>query len=279
MLLWMCGKNMLSFTPTVLTIAGADSYGGAGIQVDSKVIHALGGYAFSVITALTAQNSTGVKSVLITPTEMFKAQLEAILDDIEVDAVKIGMLGNAEIIIMVAEAIKKYRLKNIVLDTVLVSSSGKALLEEDAVDVMVKELFPLVDMITPNIPEVNRLLATQYVGAENEIAKMAEGLFTLGVKAVLIKGGHSMDRENASDYLCRPNSTPQCFSNARLYTTHTHGTGCVLSSAIAIALAKGESMEHTVKHAKAFLYQKLHTSAGLRFGYKDKSDTRKEPLI
>ena len=268
-----------SLTPTVLTIAGSDPYGGAGIQVDSKVIHALGGYAFSVTTALTAQNSTGVKDVLPTPAGHFEKQLHTILDDIEVDAVKIGMLANAEIISIVAQAIEKYQLKNIVLDTVLVSSSGKPLLESSAVEVMVKELFPCVDLITPNIPEVNRLLGTDYTGESDEIEIMAKGLFELGAKSVLIKGGHSKDKQSATDYLVEENSAIVPFVTDRLKTTHTHGTGCVLSSAIATNLAKNESLSNSVRDAKAFLYEKLQAASDIKFKYHTQNDTRKEPLL
>ncbi|HFQ61224.1 MAG TPA: bifunctional hydroxymethylpyrimidine kinase/phosphomethylpyrimidine kinase [Epsilonproteobacteria bacterium] len=267
------------YTPTVLTIAGSDSYGGAGIQVDTKVIHALDGYAFSVITALTAQNSTGVKEVFPTPAKHFKMQLEALLKDIKIDAVKIGMLANAEMISIVVEAIDYYKLKNVVLDTVLVSSSGKRLLEPSAITVMVEELFPRVDLITPNIPEVNTLLDTQYSGNSDEIMEMAQGLFDLGAKAVLIKGGHSQDNENATDYLVEDRCEPTVFTTTRLHTTHTHGTGCVLSSAIATSLAKNERLEKSVQIAKDFLYQKLHTSSRIVFEYCSKGNTRKEPLI
>ncbi len=271
---------MSSFIPTVLTIAGSDPYGGAGIQVDSKVIHAFGGYAFSVITALTAQNSTGVKSVKATSIAMFRAQLETILDDVKVDAVKIGMLANEEIVLAVVEAIKKYKLKNIVLDTVLVSSSGKSLLEINAIEFMIKELFPLVDIITPNIPEVNSILSTEYAGDRDEIECMSKGLFNIGARAVLIKGGHSRDTEYANDYLCTPyHAFPVCYSSKRVETAHTHGTGCVLSSAIAISLAKGECMENAIALAKDFLYQRLETLSHLKFQYMNKNDTRKAPLL
>ncbi|WP_415406343.1 bifunctional hydroxymethylpyrimidine kinase/phosphomethylpyrimidine kinase [Sulfurovum sp. CS9] len=269
----------IKITPTVLTIAGSDNYGGAGIQVDAKVIHTLGGYAFTAITALTAQNSTGVKDVFTIPAQIFKTQLTSILDDIKVDAVKIGMLANAEIISIISEAIDKYKLKNIVLDTVLVSSSGKALLEPVAIETMVKELFPRVDIITPNIPEVNTLLNTKYTGKSDEIEAMAKGLFALGAKAVLIKGGHSQDSQLATDYLVGQNFKISPFTTTRLHTTHTHGTGCVLSSAIATHLAKGEILAKSVELSKAFLYKTLHTASTIKFKYTVENDTRKEPLL
>ena len=268
-----------SYTPTVLSIAGSDTYGGAGIQVDAKIIHTLGGYAFTSITSLTAQNSTGVKAVNNTPKEMFKQQLESILDDIHVDAVKIGMLGSADIILEVADAIDKYKLKNIVLDTVLVSSSGKTLLEPSAIETMVKELFPRVDLITPNIPEVNMLLDTNYAGNEEEINAMVSALFGLGANSVLIKGGHGMDKENAIDYLIEHPLDIKTYSTMRVITAHTHGTGCVLSSAIATHLALGHCLAKSVEFSKAFLYKGLHMSSALKFNYKKEINERKEPII
>ncbi len=268
-----------NYTPTVLSIAGSDNYAGAGIQIDSKTIHALGGYAFTSITALTAQNSTGVKMVLATPKEIFKAQLESILDDIHIDAVKIGMLANEEIVSIVVDAIERYKLKNIVLDTVLVSSSGKPLLEPSAVETMVKTLFPLVDIITPNIPEVNALLGTHYVGNENDIPMMASALFGLGANAVLIKGGHSTDEQNATEHLIEKSSKIKAYGTLRLTTTHTHGTGCVLSSAIATHLAQDYTLEQSIERSKIFLYQSLKESSSLRFKYYNKENERKEPIF
>ena len=271
-------KNIKNYTPTVLTIAGSDPYGGAGLQIDSKTIHALGAYAFTVSTALTAQSSRGVHHVQSTDPEMFKQQLEALLDDLKVDAVKIGMLANATLISIVCNIIDKYTLKNIVLDTVLVSSSGKQLLEPNAIEQMEKELFPRVDLITPNLPEINTLLKRSYVGKEDEVREMAEALFNKGVKAVLIKGGHSDDKENATDYLLTKNERYR-FSTARVKTAHTHGTGCFLSSAIATGLAKGETLNMSVSLAKDFLYKRLNESSTIQFNYKDKKVTRKEPLL
>ena len=268
-----------SYTPTVLTIAGSDNYGGAGVQIDSKTIHALGGYAFSSITALTAQNSIGVKAVYPTPTEIFKQQLESILDDIEVDAVKIGMLGDAKMVNIVADSIEKYKLKNIVLDTVFVSSSGKRLLEESAVDIMVDRLFPIVDLITPNIPEVNALLGSTYAGKEGEMESIANSLFEFGVEATLIKGGHSCDKKNATDYLAQKLYDISSYSSARINTTHTHGTGCILSSAIATHLAIGYSLADSVNLSKAFLYREIQDSSILNFKYIIDKSNRKEPIL
>lgn len=261
-----------------MTIAGYDPYGGAGIQIDTKTIHALGAYAFSVPTALTAQSSQGVKAVQGCDPEIFRLQLKTLLDDVKVDAVKIGMLANAEMISIVVDIIDKYALINIVLDTVLVSSSGKTLLEPDAIDLMVKELFPRVDLITPNLPEINTFLSASYVGKNDEVSEIAKAFLNKGIKAVLVKGGHSMDKTKATDYLVTE-SEISTFSTQKVQTTHTHGTGCFLSSAIATGLAKGETLEMSVSLAKDFLYERLNASSELCFRYLERSDTRKEPLL
>ncbi len=270
---------MPEYIPTVLSIAGLDPYAGAGIQVDTKVIHALGGYAFSVVSVVTSQNSTGVKGVWTISGNAFKLQLQTLLDDIKVDAVKIGMLYTIENIRIVAEVIKKYKLENIVLDTILESSSGKGFLEPDAMKIMVEELFPLVDIITPNIPEVNRLLGTNFNGNHDEIQIMADKLFLIGVQAVLIKGGHSSDKKNSTDYFVTRKESTVSFSSQRLHTTHTHGTGCVLSSAIATGLAKNETMVHAIQNAKNFIYKALQSACTLNFKYIEKNINRKEPLL
>jgi hydroxymethylpyrimidine/phosphomethylpyrimidine kinase len=268
-----------NYTPTVLTIAGSDPYGGAGIQIDCKTIHALDAYAFSVTTALTAQNSQGVKTVQSTSSEMFREQLEILLNDIKVDSVKIGMLINAEIISIVAESIDKYDLKNIILDTVLLSSSGKVLLEPKAIDIMVKDLFPRVDLITPNLPEINTLLNTDYVGKKDEVREIANAFFDKGVRAILIKGGHSLDKNEATDYLVTRLLEVNSFTTPRVHTSHTHGTGCLLSSAIASHLAQGESLKNSVAYAKDFLYKNLLTASEINFNYVDPNAIRKEPIL
>ena len=272
-------KEKNKTTHTVLTIAGFDPYGGAGIQIDCKTIHALGAYAFSVTTALTAQNSQGVKSVQSTDPEMFKFQLETLLNDIKVDAVKIGMLANAGIVNIVVRIIDKYDLKNIILDTVLLSSSGTVLLESNAIDLMVKKLFPRVDLITPNLPEINTLLNTDYVGKKDEVTDIANAFFDKGVNAVLVKGGHSLDQNKATDYLVTRSQEVNSFTTQRVHTSHTHGTGCFLSSAIAAYLAKGENLENSVASAKDFLYKNLQTASRINFNYIDSNVIRKEPIL
>ncbi len=268
-----------TFTPTVLSIAGSDTYGGAGVQVDIKTIHALGGYAFTAPTALTSQNSRGVKAVFETPIDVLRQQIETILDDVEVNAVKIGMLSNADIVLAVAEMIDRYRLKNIVLDTVMVSSSGKRLLQKDAIETMIKELFPRVDLITPNIPEVNALLHSHYKGDFEEIKKMANGLFNVGANAVLIKGGHSTNKEKAIDYFMENKNHIKQYATPRVSTTHTHGTGCILSSSIATCLASGYSLDKSIELSKKFLYESLVKSDTLQFHYRKKLQDRKESIL
>jgi hydroxymethylpyrimidine/phosphomethylpyrimidine kinase len=270
-------KDFEMHTPTVLAIAGSDPYGGAGIQIDAKTIHAMGAYALTATTAITAQNSQGVFAVEALSPEMLHLQLNTLLKDIKVDAVKIGMLANAALVEVVVDVLKKYELSTIVLDPVMISSSGKALLESDAVEMMVKELFPLCSLITPNLMETNILLGTNYLGKKEESLAMAEGHFALGANAVLLKGGHSCEEE-AVDCLVDP-SGMVCFASPRVETTHTHGTGCILSSAIATQLAHKRSLKASVENAKNFLYEKLQTSDILHLQYISPSAMRKEPIF
>jgi len=264
-------------TPTVLSIAGYDPYGGAGIMMDTKTVHALGGYCVSTITAVTAQNATGVKAVEAVSSSMLSAQLEALLEDMHIDAVKIGMLANAETIETVAELLHRYRVRNVVLDPVLVSSSGKALLEPDAVEVMVHKLFPLCRLITPNLPETNTLLGSRFQGSAKEVPKMAEALFAIGARNILLKGGHTVESE-AVDYLVEYSSITR-FATPRIETSHTHGTGCLLSSAIAVHLAQGLSLAQSVKQSKNFLYEKLKDASALSLLYLTDDTGRKEPIF
>jgi len=267
-----------NYTPTILTIAGSDPYGGAGIQADIKTIHANGGYAFSVSTALTAQNSQGVQSVNIIDSSIVKKQIEAILDDIEIDALKIGMLGSREIVQVVIDSIKKYKIKNIVLDTVIVSSSGKRLLSNLALDIFISQLIPIVDIITPNLLEINTLTSSKFEGVEQEIDIMSQSLFNIGAKSALIKGGHFQNRDQSIDILIQPYKTNQIFSSPRIDTTHTHGTGCTLSSAIATHLAQGKNLSSSVKLAKDYLTKSLKFSNKLKFRYKYDCLSKTEPL-
>ncbi|SFV89981.1 Hydroxymethylpyrimidine phosphate kinase ThiD [hydrothermal vent metagenome] len=264
-------------TPTVLSIAGYDPYGGAGIIMDTKTVHALGGYCVSTITAVTAQNATGVKAVEAVSISMLEAQLETLLEDTVIDAVKIGMLANTKTVETVAKILHRYRLSNVILDPVLVSSSGKVLLEPQAVKVMVDKLFPLCRLITPNLPEINALLGSDYQGTPKEVPKMAEALFAIGAKNLLLKGGHTVENE-AADYLVETSSITR-FATPRIETSHTHGTGCLLSSAIATYLADGLSLAQSIKSAKNFFYKKLKSSSALSLSYKRDTVKRKEPIF
>lgn len=263
-------------TPTVLSIAGFDPYGGAGIQADIKTVHALGCYAYSVTTAVTAQNSQGVAASYPLPAAQVEMQLRTLLDDVRVDAVKIGMLGNAEVVETVARVLKAYEVSNIVLDTVLVSSSGALLLDEAGREMMVTKLFPMARLVTPNLDETNVLLNETFEGTAREVLMMAEGFFSLGARNVLLKGGHSAEEE-AVDYLVEASNISR-FSHPRIDTTRTHGTGCVLSSAIAAKLAQGMALAPAVKQAKKFLSQRLEASWP-KLAYVSRKRKRKEPFI
>jgi hydroxymethylpyrimidine/phosphomethylpyrimidine kinase len=268
-----------TYTPTVLTIAGFDPYGGAGVQLDSKVIHQLGGYALGVATNMTAQNSQGVKETFTLPTPFFKTQLYTLLEDLHIDAVKIGILGNHEILEVILEAIETYRLRNIVLDTVLVSSSGYRLLEERAIALLKSALLPKVDLVTPNIPEVQALYNTQFNFSQNAREEAFHYFQRLGATNILFKGGHSENTQEAIDYLHTKAGDIITVSSPRVETTHTHGTGCFYSSAIATHLALGHHLEESVKTSKAFLYQKLAEAEALQFHYQERLKERKEPIL
>ncbi len=253
--------------PTVLTISGSDCSAGAGLQADLKTIHALGGYALTVATAITAQNSQGVASVYPLPAQVVQQQLHAILDDYDVQAIKLGMLGNLEILNTVIHCLKQINHPCVIVDPVLISSSGCPLLEINALSVFIKELLPLATLITPNIPEVNTLLEgggeilnLPFQGQKEEISSIAQALFALNVNAAVIKGGHSIETL-ATDYLVQPNepngATIQAYSSRRMTTQNTHGTGCTYASAIATELAKGATLNEAVKRAKEYLYSTL----------------------
>ncbi len=253
-------------TPTVLSIAGFDPYGGAGIIMDTKTIHALGGYAVTAVTAMTAQNSRGVTGVEAVSPEMLHLQLKTLLEDLRVDAVKIGMLAHEAILEVVVDILGRYPLPSVVLDPVLVSSSGAPLLEPSALHTMVEKLFPLCTLITPNLDETNTLLDATYTGRDDEVSPMVEGFHALGVSQLLLKGGHTAE-DLATDTLVTPAGITR-ISTPRLSTHHTHGTGCLLSSAIATHLAHGMPLVESVRHAKAFLHRHLLSAETLQLAYR-----------
>ncbi len=241
-------------TPTILIIAGSDPSGGAGIQVDIKTIHSVGGYALSAITSLTSQNSMGVIDSFATPPKILRLQLEALLDDVQINAIKIGMLGNIETVEILAKLLPRFDCENIVIDPIITSSSGKSLIEDDALEAMKSMLFPLAKIITPNIPEFSKIfnISTQYLEIENlDTKRIFEQVKS---KYILLKGGHSSNEAYSTDYLISQNSI-QKFSAPRIKTEHTHGTGCILSSAIATNLAKGFSIKKSIQYSKQFLWE------------------------
>lgn len=234
---------------TALTIAGSDSCGGAGIQADIKTMTAHGVYAMSAVTALTAQNTTGVTGIMEVTPEFLAAQLEAVFTDIDPDAVKIGMVSSCSLIKVIAEKLKKFEAGNIVLDPVMVSTSGSRLISEDAIDTLKEYLLPLATLITPNILEAQVLTGIEVATAEDMImaAKLISDKYQL---AVLVKGGHRIN--DANDLLYR-DSSYRWFEGKRIENTNTHGTGCTLSSAIASNLAKGYDLDRAVIKAKSYI--------------------------
>jgi hydroxymethylpyrimidine/phosphomethylpyrimidine kinase len=249
----------------VLTIAGSDSGGGAGIQADLKTIAANGCYGMSVITALTAQNTLGVTGIHAVPVEFVAAQMEAVLEDLGVDAVKIGMLFSPELIRVVAEQLKKFEIRTIVLDPVMVAQSGDYLLKNEAIDALKQYLIPLAELITPNLPEASVLLGRE-IAAEAEFAGAAIELAGFGCRNVLIKGGHL--ESGASDDCLYLGSEQRIvtFPGKRIPTRNNHGTGCTLSSAIASFLAKGETMVTAVGHAKEYITGAIRAGADYSLG-------------
>ena len=234
---------------TALTIAGSDSCGGAGIQADLKTMTTNGVYGMSAITALTAQNTTGVSDIYEVTADFLKAQLKAIFEDITPDAIKIGMVSSKDLIIAIAESLKKYNGKNIVLDPVMVATSGAKLISDDAIETLKEYLIPMATVITPNIPE-SEVLSEMKITNEEEMIKAAEKISKKYNVAVLCKGGHSIN--DANDLLYRDGEY-KWFKGKRINNPNTHGTGCTLSSAIASNLAKGRNLDEAVEKAKAYI--------------------------
>lgn len=234
---------------TALTIAGSDSCGGAGIQADIKTMMANGVYAMSAITALTAQNTTGVTSILNADSKFLGEELDAVFTDIYPDAVKIGMVSESDLIRIIASKLRQYNAKNIVVDPVMVATSGAKLISDDAIDTLKQELFSLADVLTPNIPEAEVLTGRTISNAEEMIdaAKMISETYNC---AVLCKGGHTINDANDLLYV---NNTYRWFYGKRIQNPNTHGTGCTLSSAIASNLAKGFDLETSVRRAKDYI--------------------------
>ncbi len=248
--------------PTTLIIAGSDSSGGAGIQADMKTCSALGVYATTAITAVTAQNSQGVRSIQPIETQIVRQQIEAVLDDLVVDSIKIGMLCNAAIAHTVADVLSHCHIP-IILDPVMLSTSGHKLLSDDAIEVIVKRLFPIAEIITPNINEAGLLTATT-INDSSQITPVAHSLLKLGCRAVLMKGGHLSDTM-ATDILVSEQKQI-LYSKPFIDTRNTHGTGCTLSSAIAAYRALGYPLAQAVEYAKDYLHTAIENGANIFAG-------------
>jgi hydroxymethylpyrimidine/phosphomethylpyrimidine kinase len=251
-------------TAIALTVAGSDSFGGAGIQADLKTFSALGVYGASAITALTAQNTQGVEGVHVVPPDFVLAQMRAVARDLDVGAIKIGMLATAATIDAVAEGLTHFAGVPVVLDPVMVAASGDPLLDRDAVETLRAVLLPLATLITPNLAEAAALLGTREAANEREMAEQATALLAAGAKAVLVKGGH-LEGDTAVDVLAYVEGEAR-FAAARVATRNTHGTGCTLSAAMAAELAKGASLRDAVAKAKAYVSASLEAAACLRIG-------------
>jgi len=250
-------------TAIALAIAGSDSSGGAGVEADLKTFSALGVYGAVVTTALTAQNTRGVFGIHDVPADFVAAQINAVFTDLDVGAVKIGMLANASTIDVVAAALDRYRPRNVVLDPVMIASSGERLLREDAIG-RLRELVRRVRVVTPNLPEAAVLLDTQPARDEDEMRAQAQKLLTLGAGAVLIKGGHGAGPESV-DFLVEANACLR-LAAPRAATKNTHGTGCTFASAIAAGLAKGLPLETAAKQAKAYVSAAIAAADRLAVG-------------
>ena len=246
---------------TALTIAGSDSCGGAGIQADIKTMTMNGVYAMSAITALTAQNTTGVRSIMEASPEFLAQQLDAVFEDIFPDAVKIGMVSSSGLVQVIADKLCEYKAKNIVTDPVMVATSGSALIKTDAIKTLTDRILPMATVVTPNIPEA-QVLSGLDIKNRDDMKKAAELIRSQYGCAVLLKGGHSVN--DASDLLCWENGF-EWFEGKRIDNPNTHGTGCTLSSAIACGLAVGKPLEEAVKSAKDYITGAL--SAGLDLGH------------
>lgn len=250
-----------------LTIAGSDSSGGAGIQADLKTFSALGVYGATAITAITAQNTRGVHTQLPIPPQMVYDQIVAVVDDLSPSVIKIGMLSNVDIVVTVAEALKDYHIP-ILLDPVMVSTSGHRLLSAEAEEVMKRRLLPLATLITPNIPEMETL-AQMPIATREEKELAAEHLFSYGVKAILLKGGHEVG-DTKSDILFThsDNGTQSAiFTSDTITTRNTHGTGCTLSAAIAAYMARGYEMVEAIRHAKEYVTEAIRHGANIAIGH------------
>lgn len=249
----------------VLTIAGSDSGGGAGIQADIKTISAMGCFATSAITAVTVQNTLGVKAVHPVPLDILEGQIDAVLSDIGTDAIKIGMLYSLEVVNIVANMIEKYQVKNIVVDPVMMSTSGYRLIEENAIEVIKHRLIPLSRVVTPNIPEAEILVGYKIEG-EKDFEKVARLLSHNSGVSVLLKAGHLNGKYLVDYFYNAEDNTITKLPSRRIETPNTHGTGCTLSSALAAAIARGEDLTTAALSAKKYIEQAIISGAEYKIG-------------
>jgi hydroxymethylpyrimidine/phosphomethylpyrimidine kinase len=250
--------------PRVLSIAGSDSGGGAGIQADLKTFSALGCFGMTAITALTAQNTCGVRAIHGVPPEMLRDQIDAVLEDIGVDAVKVGMLHSPEIVLTVAQAIDRHHLAQVVFDPVMVATSGAKLINDPAIAVLVAEMFPRVALITPNLDEAG-LLVGRTLSSPQDMLQAAQELMRQGARAVLLKGGH-LAGDLVMDLLLQRECAPLWLQGPRIPTANTHGTGCTLSSAIAAHLALGATLAEAAQQGRIFVRGALLAGATVKTG-------------
>jgi hydroxymethylpyrimidine/phosphomethylpyrimidine kinase len=250
----------------VLTVAGSDSGGGAGIQADLKTFAAIGCYGMSAITALTAQNTKGVTGIHPVPPEFAADQLAAVFSDIGTDAVKIGMLYSSDLIQTVADQLGKYRVTKIVLDPVMVAQSGDKLLRDDAIEAIKKHLMPLADVVTPNIPEAEVLLGRS-LKSPDDLRRAGKALARFGSRSILLKGGHGVTQDSSDLLYLADQDRYVELPGARIATRNNHGTGCTLSSAIAAYLAKGKPLEAAVQAAKKYISQAIQAGSEYKLGH------------
>jgi len=248
--------------PVALTIAGSDSGGGAGVQADIKAMQANGVYATSVLTAITAQNTVAVTDAMNLPVSIIESQIDAVLSDIRIDAAKTGMLSSGDIIRAVAAKIREHEIRPLVVDPVMISKSGYSLLEDDAVQALIDEMLPLATVCTPNAHEAARLVGYEIL-SESAARAAAEEILAMGPAAVLVKGGHLDEEEDAVDVLY-DGTEFHIFRSERIDTPHTHGTGCTYAATIAANLAKGQDVQKAVENAKSYVTEAIR--AGLSIG-------------
>lgn len=250
--------------PSVLTIAGFDGSGGAGIQADIKTISALGCYATSVLTALPVQNTQGVRNIFTIPVDAVSEQIEAVLDDIFPDAIKIGMVHTPELVETIVKTLAKYKKVPIVFDPVMVATSGHRLIEEKTIEVIIEKLFPISDIITPNMDEA-AILANREVKTLDDMKIAGERIKELGCKNILLKGGH-LETEMITSLFYNNQNSYKTFESVKTVTNNTHGSGCTLSSAIASFIAQGNSVDEAVALAQEYVTEAIHYGSDVKTG-------------